>query len=385
MTHEHASIPIERGGGKLEITRALAAAGFPVPRSEYLYYSDLDKPNLLAACFRSFPNPVVVRGSHPNDWQGYIDVLPTFLNVDTEQDFEYAITKIKATAASDAVRAHAEDWGQPFSPEVHILVQEQHSSSLIGSMLRHPHVLGRIDVNYIDRDTYHPDYGTTHALIRRARSGKIDNKSADLVHIPQLSDAEVEEVFGLYEQVEQSGLLDPEWVYQMELGFRPLSIFQLRPFKRREAAQDFELPDVYGTTFPTIRSRLVFGITPADGILLDFTAGLYRDIEMGDLIPTDQPYGFITGKVRRSLATDIRLNALKAYVTPTPTAQYLEHGDYRLLKRAQFGMVEAIVRGTASPADLFYAENLGVFEHAHLWSNGSEAVLIPEEFAAALS
>lgn len=156
MIEDKCHIPIERGGGKLESQRALAEAGFPVPKSRYLYYPDLSDKSLITASFDELSKPIIVRGSHPNDWHGYIDVLPTF-TVETEEGLQLAIRKIQMAAASEALRIHAQDWGQPFTPEVHVLAQELSSSTIRGSMLRHPHLLDQIDINYVEREKdFHP-------------------------------------------------------------------------------------------------------------------------------------------------------------------------------------------------------------------------------------
>ncbi len=60
-TQEQIHIPIERGGGKLEATRALAEAGFPVPKSVYLYHGDLGNERLLAATKRHPSNSYCCR------------------------------------------------------------------------------------------------------------------------------------------------------------------------------------------------------------------------------------------------------------------------------------------------------------------------------------
>ena len=58
---------IQRGGSKLEITRAVIESGLkiPVPRSAWLYYGqDIGS---LRGSFNDMRKPVIVRGSHPND------------------------------------------------------------------------------------------------------------------------------------------------------------------------------------------------------------------------------------------------------------------------------------------------------------------------------
>src|SRR3989338_3680674 len=126
---------IQRGGSKLEITRALLEAGIdmPIPRSTWKYYGQsLDS---ILPEFNKMKKPVIVRGSHPNDYHGFIDVIPTVRDVETVQGLERAVKKIESRMYDPTVKAHCDDWGQPYSPEVHILLQEQSPSPVFGSML----------------------------------------------------------------------------------------------------------------------------------------------------------------------------------------------------------------------------------------------------------
>lgn len=267
---ELTSIPIEQGGGKLEVSKKLAEEGFPVPRSQYIYYPDLEKKFLVLAAFRQLRKPVIVRGSHANDWEGYIDVLPTKRDVSTEDQLFRAIKDIKRRATEKDLEIHAADWNQHFTPEVHILLQEQSSSPLSGSMLRHPHVLDRVDVNYVDRVKYSDNcsrYRPTFSLIRRnGRGGDIYHGGVD--NVETLSKHEINRIFEIYEAIENSGFFDKNWVYQMEIGLKPFMIYQLRPFKPKEPFQDFEVPITIDESYPSLRSNLNFGITPPTGIEL---------------------------------------------------------------------------------------------------------------------
>jgi hypothetical protein len=71
----------------------------------------------------------------------------------------------------------------------------------------------------------------------------------------------------MYEKIEDSGILDPSYSYQVEFGLRPLSFFQARPFKKLEKAADFEVPRIsVDEGIPYINSSLCFGITPKEGM-----------------------------------------------------------------------------------------------------------------------
>ncbi|MFH1133678.1 MAG: hypothetical protein V1735_04245 [Nanoarchaeota archaeon] len=123
--------------GKSATVEALLAAGYgapnseiPIPKSLFLHHGD-DAP-ALKDDFSRMRKPTIVRGSDAlgNDAHGLIDVLPTFYAVSTWEQLLDAVRLIKEIAASEGVKAHTLDWGQTYSPDVDILIQEQ-SPSLI--------------------------------------------------------------------------------------------------------------------------------------------------------------------------------------------------------------------------------------------------------------
>lgn len=377
MYKEGSPIPIERGGGKLEATRALEEAGFPVPKSRYLYYPDLERQNILAAAFRDLPKPLIVRGSHENDMHGYIDVLPTVRDVTTAEELNDAIRLIKQTASSEALRIHAADWGQPFTPEVHVLLQEQSPSNIAGSILRHPHVMDRVDMQYIDRKEYREsDWKPVHTLARYTNDQGLWQTHEDWgIAREQISNA-----MKIYQEVESSGIIDPDWVYQMEIGLNPFLIYQLRPFKRREPAKRFPIPQSYKTTDPIITSNLVFGITPEEGLALNFVSMDSVSLYHGYELPEPDPYGLIlAGRMYESLPARVQYRNLKAYVTTGYEHNYLEHGEYRFLKRADIAMVNYHAFNVGETRGSYHQpEDFNPFKRARIWSNGDDASILPE-------
>lgn len=319
----------------------------------------------MNAAFNSLSKPLIVRSSHPNDWEGYIDVLPTIRGVTSVEELVYAIDLIKAVAASEELAIHAEDWGQLHSPEVHILLQEQARSSLIGSMVRHPHTQGIIYINHINieerlRDRY------TDWQLAVSNEGIIHDYSQSgmkqaLTHAVRV-----------YEEVENYGILDEEYVYQMEMGLDPIQVFQLRPFKKRENTAHFSLPKIQEDC-PHIYSSLVFGITPEEGIPIDFISSFGEPDSMNVTIPMDHEYGLLVyGKVMASSPPELRMRKMKAYVTPTSLDSILNHGDYRHLKRAEFAMNYA-------PTNLI-RDNIVLFSQSQMWSNGHAGIIVPRQY-----
>lgn len=377
MNKEYTPIPFEQGGGKLEGIRALEEAGFPVPMSRYLYYPDLERQNILSAAFRDLPKPLIVRGSHPNDMHGYIDALPTVRDVTTEQELNDAIQLIKATASSDALRMHSADWGQPFTPEVHVLIQEQSRSNIAGSMLRHPHVMDRVDVQYVDKKEYREsDWKPGYSLARYTDDQGLWQSRDDW----GITNGQISHAMGIYQDVEDSGIIDPNWVYQMEIGLKPFLIYQLRPFKRREPAKQFPIPYLHKATGPIITSNLVFGITPEEGLALNFVSADSVSFYHGYGLPEKDPYGLIlAGRMRESLPARVPCNNLVAYATAGYEHSYLEHGEYGLLKRADIGMVSYYAFNVGETRGSYHQpEDFNSFKRARIWSNGNSASILPE-------
>lgn len=368
---------IEVWGGKIAATMALQEAGFPVPESRYLAFQDLENKALVGNAFQelSARGPVIVRASHPNDWNGYVDVLPTMLDVRTEEQLLRAIATIKDVAASDALRIHAEDWGQSFSPEVHVLLQEQSPSPIVGAMMRHPHT-GNLDMNYVDRVEYRREFGPVYALAHENEESKWFYLDESSNREWGLEEGDLREAMEGYAAVEQSGILDPGWVYQMEMGLHPFKIFQVRPFKPKVPIAPFSVPrssELQGT--PHISSDLVFGITPEEGLVLPCTNEQFFPVQIArdDL---RKQYGLLLdGRVRNPIPPWVRMGALALYRTEAGQHAYMVHNEFRPLMRARYGMADSHSHNVNSSV---YKGAWDVFNTIRLFSNGDRAVIIPE-------
>ncbi len=375
---------INRGGSKLEITRAIIESRLwsdvPVPNSVWLYHNDAKDPKVVAEAAKELHGTLIVRGSHPNDYHGYIDVIPTHRDVRRQSELEKAVQDILTKTASDATRVHAEDWGQPFTPEVHLLIQEQSPSTIMGSMLRHPHDR-RLRIQYVD-------------IKRRFGNGRDCFSVAEelegkrLLHVPgtlKILDLEILALIGMYEILERSGILDPEWSYQVEFGLRPMMFFQARPFKKFEPAHDFKIPDFQGREHPYMEFHEVFGITPAEGVRLGFCAvypeNLYADTKALPEAATGQEYGMIlTEKFVRSYPLDTRLGNLRAFCSPCLDFDYLGHGNYRFMKRAAYSFIQFDAKNVPQRDFHHSPGELAEFRDSTFFCNGAKGVLVPTRY-----
>ena len=340
---------INRGGSKLEITRAIIEGGLsldiPVPNSVWLYDSDARDPRVVAEAVKELHSTLIVRGSHPNDYHGYIDVIPTHRNVRDRSQLEEAVQDILVKTASDDTRKHATDWGQPFSPQVHLLIQEQSPSTIIGSMIRHPHDKKQLRIQYADLKRRHGDFRDIYSFANTDKRG-------ELIHEPQMTgiiDAEILQLIAMYERLEKSGILDPKWSYQVEFGLRPLMFFQARPFKKFQRGGKFDVPETYGQTYPYMTFDDAFGITPPDGLPVTFHPASWEHFSCDDMvlqpIQKGERYSLIlVSKLSESPETRFNLGNLVAFVSPCESWDYLYHGNYRFMKKADHSCIRIWLR-----------------------------------------
>src|SRR3989344_6261682 len=90
---------------------------------------------------RPFPGNNIVRASHPNDFQGLVDVLATKVVPGTSRDVMNAIDHIRGEAASDLVTTYGRYENPSHDGKVTLAVQphQQDSSNYRrGSIVEHP-------------------------------------------------------------------------------------------------------------------------------------------------------------------------------------------------------------------------------------------------------
>jgi len=359
---------INRGGSKLEITRAIIEQelDIPTPRSIWKYSSQ----NLatLKKDFEAMKKPVIVRGSHPNDYHGFIDIVPTRRDIKDWNKLEFAVAQIEWEIQQNPdVKVHCEDWHQPYTPEVHVLVQEQSPSKYLGSMIRHPHTR-ELHIEWEDI--------TDRQLPKNCADTRGDNlKICDAFSDKEIGERDIKGLVEMYERLEKSGLLDTEWAYQVEFGFRPLLFFQARPFKKFRPAENFKVPFKFDSP-NAIQNDICFGITPPEGIVLPFLDwDMFNCFSAHDKKPdTSEPYGLIqTGRHNGSPSTGMRLGNLAVFCSPQHEFGYLFHGNYRLLKQAEYSVIEPTLK-------LAYSTHLDVekFSKARVISNGRSMSVLPE-------
>ncbi len=352
---------IARGGSKLEITKLFLENEFDIaiPRSAWKYYGGSLDP-LLSEISR-FERPLIVRGSHRNDYHGFIDVIPTIKNVSTKEELERAIRAIEKAMKQESVKIHCEDWNQPYTPEAHILVQEQIDCSATGFMLRHPHT-GSLCMEQRE--------AVRNAGVSFARLGENYYKHGRGIYC-------IDKLSALYERIEAVDFLEQEWVHQVEYGINSsgkVFFFQARPFKRRQAPAAFEIkvPEDEAYIYVDDFVEGCFGITPQEGIELDFFNESKTSVHKITDERQAKPYGLIIGKAKRlEYPIWTRFGNMQMLALGASFSEWQSHENYRFVKRAEYTMLSLMDR-------IIFPDSfpVGKFQGRYI-SNGREGLLVP--------
>ncbi|MBT4376631.1 hypothetical protein HOD29_04620 [archaeon] len=361
---------IDRGGSKLEITRSVLEKelDIPVPNSSWKYYGE--SRDKLISDFNKMKKPVIVRGSHKNDNHGFIDVVPTVKYVRSVSDLEEAIDEIEFVVASEDVKRHSKDWEQSYTPEVHILMQEQ-SGPIAGSMIRHPHDKDQLRIQYRDRGDEATPVSSSFVF------GKDHFYNDSWLGI---SDKKINELIEMYEKLENSGILDNNWSYQIEFGLNPLFFYQARPFKKFEKAGDFKIPRRLDSDFPYIHGNDSFGVTSEKGLNLPFVFAESVDVASinPSLFDKEEPYALsLFDRLTDTPSIENNFGNLKFFDSRAQGHNSLFHGNYRLMKKADFSLIAPYI----SNVDNMSREEIAKeFETSRFFSNGLEGIVVPEKY-----
>jgi hypothetical protein len=330
--------------------------------------------------------PIIVRGSHPNDYHGFVDVVPTYRNVETFTELEKRIQEAENFMKRREVKVHCEDWGQPYSEEIHFLIQEQ-GSNIVGSSLRHPHTRD-LHIEYVELiKNIIMNYPSPLIKFIDIKEGRTELPMCIMGDEEQTKIAK--EVIELYEKLENSGILDPSFSQQIEFGLNPLMFYQARPFKKFQPVQNFEMPPLEKNE-PFIWAPLVFGITPKEGIELNF-----KMIKITDLLgplphfgKSGKNYGLVVMReFRKSPPLNKKFNNLTIYCSYCPFGKlYLTHANYRSMKKTEYSMIGITIISTNNSISeinsdqIIFEEQAKLFKKSRFFSNGESSRLIPTKF-----
>lgn len=99
-----------------------------------------------------------------------------------------------------------------------------------------------------------------------------------------------------------------------------------------------------------------------------------------------KPYSLLlTHRQYETPPARVQIRDLEAYFSRAQNHSYLEHGEFRFLRRARYSLLDWYAQNVPESGGwYYYSEDLEVFRESRLWSNGHRAVLIPAEQAAKL-
>ena len=216
----------------------------------------------MSLVLKQFPEEFarqIVRGTHPNDYEGLVDALKTYKDVRDQFDLEFAIEQIREHAQSDAVRTYNEYEGQEYDGKVAIMIQPQNPSLKRGSLVEHPHERGTYLIDFVDESYEIP-------TINRAVVSRDSIDVSRMMRPP--ADKTIQGIVQLYKRIRDSGFIRDSHSYQMEFGLNyrfedkdEILFYQARPFLKFESAS-FRLDKRF-------EEYDCFGITPEDGSVLD--------------------------------------------------------------------------------------------------------------------
>lgn len=311
---------------------------------------------LMGTPNRQFSAPLIVRASHPNDFDGFVDVLHTEPNVKLQEKLEEIIENIRMQGKSKEVFRWSNWEGKPYDGHIRVMVAKQltirdslytHTCNS-GSVVEHPHQRGTFIVDYIEphlvgnEKEFHRMVVKNNEVLHYSSDGEWLNPD----ELPKRIFDILPEIVNLYALVRNSGLVPNTDSFQMEYGHsttpekdkHPLQFFQARLFKPFEEPQ-FDLPTMRGgLTLP----YAVFGMTSPEGIILPSVN--YQNTEETYLMRRKKPYALIM-KPRSILTKGPRTSFypinMHAFFANSSRSLNFEHNVYRFAKLAQLSVLDA--------------------------------------------
>ncbi|MFA6072662.1 MAG: hypothetical protein WC758_00935 [Candidatus Woesearchaeota archaeon] len=378
---------IEGTRSKLNLTKSAIEMNLdiPIPNSIYKYYGQ--SIDSIKSDFDSMKKPVIVRGSTKFDYFADIDVAPTTPNIYTFQGLENAIRNAENFMESLNVKLHREDYGLINTSEINFLIQEQIDAKYVGNMIRNPHT-GDIHIEFVDVDKMMSGHNYVKMCVEYCDFDKYLNNYAVRGLI---DDGSIMQLVSVFEKIEKSGLLLDNYTHQMEFSLLPLFSFQTRLFKKIEPVANFKIPHAHNYPI-SMSGTCSFGITPAEGIELPIQE-VYNLQWNHPRINFDSPHGMILrSKLQKTPGLDISFRNLTFFGSPCEMTDYLFHGNYRPMQRADLVMINPMVRNYANPdADnrvIISQESylrsipcsIEVFKKSKVFADGKDMIIIPTKY-----
>ncbi len=420
---------IREYGGKGAILNHVrdTLSDMPIPAYIIINPYDAESLNELLLKTSKLKAPLIVRSSSPFEYDDFEGIFASIKNVTNEYSLNLAIEKVKESAMSERAQEYAKQNGFEIDEDIRIIIQEQ-SDLPNGAMMRHPN---NPDLIFI---TTYRDYNASR-FSREYSSFLIDEETQKRKDIKQFSGYGLEEkdarfLVEKYKQIESLKDIAEGYSLFVEFGFdsRPsdkqFELYQVRPFKKIKTA-DFELPDITYNDDSVLKTNLVFGTTPKEGIVLPlvrsfgiteakyligrylreedkiefngYDAMLLMHLEnarhafgndsLEKHLPSvlmnwnwelnnalkDKPYCFMTSSAHREgYDVDLSVPNMKGLIIGN-AKNFLVHDLMRLIKKADITLFDYNL-----PLKKFFKQATSIEDNVRIISNGKEAMAIKE-------
>src|SRR3989338_765653 len=302
--------------------------GFNLHLLPALFLSPDDADSPLDRDFLKSFSQFIVRASHPNDYEGLVDVLKTEI-VNDPSRLEEVCRDIRQSANDSLVFSYSEYEGQPYDGKIRLMIHPYNGPSR-GSMVEHPHKKGTYLIDFIEPNDHH-----TYTFIERVivEGKEIKNEWADFTEAKSIDT--IEEVLALYKKVRATDFISPDFSFQMEFGINQLSLgkastlfYQARPFKRFEESP-FEMPP------PS--EYFCFGTTPKEGIILPVVKTSPGELKAAHEMT--EPFAWIPINITSQAPLAFRPKNMRAFLPVGMRVNTLDHNTYRWIRKADVSVV----------------------------------------------
>ncbi len=303
--------------------------------------------------------PVIVRASHPNDHEGFVDVLESVANVRTPEELKRAVQRIRMQANRPEVFSYSAYEGRPYDGRTRIQIADQlmddygiygQKPAYRGSIIEHPHQRGTYVIE-VSVPTPTSVRVLERVIVREGEPVNFieDGDENPISEMRPWYTQALQDIVSLYIQVQFSGFIPPEFSFQMEFGHTShpkkdkaqVQFFQARPFKK------FEEP-TYTIGDHEKSKYLCFGITPQEGVELPFVVA--RGHNERDIMRRIKPYALGIEYNSTSQPLTFQPRNVAAYLALGTRAASLEHQHYRWIRKTEVSILD---KGVTNSAKLF--------------------------------
>lgn len=295
--------------------------------------------------------PVIVRGSHPNDHEGLVDVIRSRKDINTKDKLIGIIKTIRDSANLSNVHLYNKYEGQSYDGNIRIMIADQlmddyvfHSniSAERGSIIEHPHQKNTYIIEIATPTLTKKEYLNrfvvrNNEVVQCLDDGdeiSVSNFDCNLADKKNYS-----QIIDLYSLVKFSEFIPSDISFQMEFGFtnKPrknkanVQFFQARPFKKFEEPT-FILGDHENSNY------MCFGITPKKGIELPLNMLSVNNEK--DIMNFKKNYALIIEHNSSSRDLSFQPKKMQVYLSAKNRAASLEHNNFRWVRKAEVSIMD---------------------------------------------